>query len=473
MPAKTARPKKANRSQPSMPAPTSSRAIVQYVLQRVWGEQAYAERVLDTLFERTPLDDRDRRLITELVYGTLRRQRFLDLQLQTLLRKPLNKLPLHVLAALRLGAYQLLYTRVPPHAAVSESVNLLSRRAPHLRGVVNAVLRELARRIESNNLAKASEGTAIEQLALTESLPSWVVNNVWQQFGESVASSWAQRQNAVPSLTLRIHGIRSTLSAVQTKLQKAGLDAQINPELPTCLTVGHGGKVIDLPGFSEGLFSVQDAAAQLVGLVANPAPGSNTVDLCAAPGGKSTHLAELLVDQGRILAIDVAPQKISLIEESCRRLGLRSVTAQAVDATNAHTLKKAVQQTLKTVDTVILDAPCSGTGTLRRHPEIRNRPQESLQALCDLQKRLLDNASTLLQAGGVLIYSVCSVLSQEGTEQIAGFLQRHTDFAPDPFSQNLEKFSNTFNGLFPRLTAISTVPFAMDGFFIARLKRTK
>lgn len=447
--------------------PTLARRIAHDVLVRVVRDAAYAERALSAALSRVELPSRDRALAHELVYGTLRHAPYLDFCLAAHAKKPLSKLPIPVWMALRLGAYQLLHTRVPPHSAVNESVALVASYG-QMRGLVNALLRKLALAQAENHLPDPAAELAdpIAALAILTSHPAWLLRRLAASRGLAVTRAWAEANNATPPLSLRVNRRRTDRDTLLQTLCAQGLEAAALAAFPDMLTLRHAGAVPDLPGFTAGHFVVQDPAAGLVAHLAAPKPGDLVLDACAAPGGKATHLAELMDDQGTVLAVDVHPGRVRLIAQNAERLGLKAIKPSALDSTDAAALARLLKGRAKAaVDVAVLDAPCSGMGTLRRNPELRGRLESSLPELCALQARLLDSVATVVGPGGVLIYAVCTVTDEEGPEQIAAFLRRHPDFGAEtppamvqPFAQGTEV--RTWTDLHDT-----------DSFFAVRLRR--
>jgi 16S rRNA (cytosine967-C5)-methyltransferase len=453
----------------------AARVVAHEVLQRVWRDGAYADRALDAALKRSSLDERDRALAAELVYGTLRRALWLDWLLGHLVKRPLAEVPLPTLTALRLGAYQLLATRIADHGAVSEAVALVRRTHPHQTGFANAVLRELGRRRDAGILPdprREVEGRR-QALAVEGGMPVWLVNRIAEELGDEEAERFVAASNAVAPLWLRVRQ-RAELDQVVQRLEAHGLEVQRHSVLPRALAVRGGGSPALWPGFAEGDFTVQDAAAQIVGLLAAPTLGSFVLDACAAPGGKAAQLAEAVGPTGRVLAVDLHPGRVRLVTGNAQRLGLDNITAAAADATDAAALRaQAVALGYEEAGLVLVDAPCSGLGTLRRNPELRYRPQSSIAELTALQDRLLDACATLVGEGGALCYAVCTITREEGPERVRAFLARHAGFAletsRDPvLAPFLEPLAGDSAGC-----VVRTWPHRhdCDGFFAARLVR--
>ncbi len=450
---------------------TLARRVAHHVLVRVERDRAYADRALEAALKRTPLTTRDRALASELCYGALRHQRHLDFVLGRLATRELSTLSCEVKAALRLGAYQILHTRIPPRAAVFESVALVGRRPA--AGFVNAVLRKLVTLKDAGALPtpSATLSDPIECLASEGSHPEWLLRELWPRLGERETRALVAANNERPGLSLRVNLLRTTREALALSLRAAGCSVSLPELFPHALIVQAGGDVRALPGFAAGHFTVQDAAAQLIAVLASPAPGDVVLDACAAPGGKATHVAELMRDQGAVVAVDVHRGRARLIDENARRLGLTSVHVHVADASDVEALGAVLAEHGRTeVDAALVDAPCSGQGTLRRNPELRLHEREGVALLAKLQDHLLDSVARVVRPGGALVYAVCTVTEEEGPARIAELLRRrpeyHLELPPDPVIAPFVEQS----ALGP---VVKTWPHRhpSDGFFAARLVR--
>ena len=455
---------------------TVARQLAQEILVRVSRDGAFAERVLHSRLERTSLAERDRAFVTELVYGTLRQQNFLDASLSAHMRKPLSSLPDPVLAALRLGAYQILFTRVPSRSAVNESVGLV-RRYGRMTGVVNAVLRRLAESAQADPTGAQNGDTGCDMAAnaqpdpaaLSErfSHPQWLVEAMLELRGSAATGAWLAANNDPAPVTLRVNSRRTNRASLMDRLQAAGVRCETPPaHTGDTLWVRRAGSVQALPGFDEGLFSVQDSAATWVGHMLGVKPGDVVLDMCAAPGGKATHAAELMRDKGLVLAVDRHAAKTRLITDNASRLGLRCIEVAAADSRDIEALQSLLQSHGHSHPThIILDAPCSGMGTLRRNPELRQKTVLS-ESLVAMQAALLDTAAALLPVGGRLVYAVCTVTAAEGPEQIDAFVARHPEFCVVPPPPMLD-FARHDDGMRTWTDIHGT-----DSFFATCLERT-
>lgn len=404
------------------------RTIALAVLRRVEKEAAFANLALDAeLSAAGRIDPRDAALATELTYGVLRRRSSLDRALEPLVKGGLDALESSVRDLLRLGAYQLLHTRIPPHAAVGETVDAakavgLSRAS----GLANAVLRRLAR--EGAPPPPDREADPVGWIEWQGSLPRWMAEALLQRLDREEAFAFAEAIDRPAPVTVRVNrrlGDRDSLRAI---LEEEAPGARISETTlsPDGLIVEGAGSLTRLPSFQSGRFSLQDEAAQLVALLAGPVEGMRILDACAAPGGKSCHLAEM--GAASVVSLDIHPRKARRIADEAKRLGLDNVHPAPGDAS-----APLPEIASGLFDRVLVDAPCSALGTLRRHPELRyRRTAEDVERMADTQRRILDNVASSVRPGGILVYAVCTWFAEEGPEQIRAFLSRHPEFQEAP-----------------------------------------
>lgn len=434
----------------------SPRLVALRVLERVEHEGAFANLALDGACADAGLSPRDAALATELTYGLLRRRNALDRALAPFIRSGWQSLEPQVRNVLRLGAYQLLYTRIPPHAAVAETVNLTKRAGLfRVSGLVNAVLRRLASQGPPPPLEAAEDPKA--WLELEGSLPGWMAERLLETLGAEEAVAFVEAINRPAPASLRANVRRIGRDALHRRLEEEIPGAAIRPSnwTPGGLLVERGGSLPRLPAFQEGLFSLQDEAAQLVVHLAGDLVGKRVLDCCAAPGGKSCHMAELGAKE--VVSMDRNARKVRRIEEEAARLGLEAIETVVGDATEAMPKGK--------YDLVLVDAPCTALGTLRRHPELRYRIEpEDVERLARVQSAILDRATTSVKRGGILIYAVCTFTREEGPEQVRTFLERHPRFEPAPLEAAPPWAEEGWR--------IRTWPHreGMDAFFAARLR---
>lgn len=435
------------------------------VLQEIERRQAFADVALDRHLKKTDLSDPDRRLLTELVYGCVRRKRSLDALIDRLGKKNSRQQPPQLRLILHLGLYQLRYLQqIPPSAAVNTTVELAKEnRFSKLAGVVNGILRQYLRLDGSADaeLLQLPENP-VGRLAVLHSFPDWIVEFWNQQLGLAETEELCHWFNQPPTIHLRINPLKTSLQEVETALEQAGVAACRIPPLPQALKLtGAAGKIQKLPGFNEGWWTVQDASAQLVTYLLNPQPGETIIDACAAPGGKTTHIAELMGDRGKIWAGDRAASRLKKLKQNASRLELTSISTLAGDC-------REFGQLVNTGDRVLLDVPCSGLGTLHRRADARWRQTaENIQELATLQKELLETASTWVKSGGVLVYATCTIHPSENDLIIEDFLASHPDWniQPPPADFMVSPEAEGWIKVWPHRHN-------MDGFFIVCLKRS-
>lgn len=427
-------------------------------LETLFGDGRKPKQALDAFDSR--LEERDRAFLMELVYGVLRYRDYLDWMLSGFLSRP-EGLASTTINNLRAAIYQIEFMRVPEWAAVDEAVTIEKElRGKH--GLVNAVLRNFLR-TKPAALDPRSDASG-RALAIVTSHPLWLVQRWISRFGLEATIDLCTANNAIPQTTLRI-GDAGRRGDAEQQLAANNIPAHPSPVVPSALELEGTVRFLDLSEALSLPYVVQDEAAQLVGYLLNPAPGQRVLDACAAPGGKATHCAELMGDTGEVVAIDLDDARLDLLRETCSRLGLRSIAAHAA---NALTFRDE-----RLYDHVLVDAPCSALGTIRRNPDIKYRVTVSdLLRLQVTQQRMLANLAHLVRPGGSLVYAVCSTEPEEGEVVVRRFLQEHPDFSIiegdfpflAPFAcQDAEGFAGYRT--FPHRHG-------MDGFFAARMRRS-
>jgi 16S rRNA (cytosine967-C5)-methyltransferase len=378
---------------------STTRAVAVEALVRVEGG-AYSHILLPELLRQQSFDARDRAFVTDLVYGTLRRQRTLDHLIARVASRPLASLDPGVRAALRVGAYQL-YSGSSPHAAVGETVGVVAERA---RGFANGVLRSVAR---LGPPWPVPAGDSVAAIGTRESHPDWIVQTLVDELGTEAALATLALDNEPPAVTLRVNRMRATRAEIAAELRANGVEVDDGPLAPGALLVRHTGDLGALAAVRDGRVSPQDQTSQAVVAVLDPQPGDRVLDVAAAPGGKAAAAAEVMRDDGVVVAADVHPARVRAIARSAVRLGLRAVAPIAADGRNLP-VRDA------TFDRVLLDAPCSGLGVLRRRPDARWRVQpHDVTQLAALQRALLASAARAVRPGGRLVYSVCTLTRLE------------------------------------------------------------
>ena len=445
--------------------PTQARALALRILERVEHAGAYADLTLGAGLGSSGLAPRDRAFVTELVYGTLRWRGRLDFLLAQVSDRPLETLEPGVRTLLRMGAYQIVLTDgVPVSAAVDQTVRCArSHGASRAAGFVNAVLRQLARRAEGIPFP-ALEDDPVGHLTHALSIPSWIAEEWVQRLGAEQAAALATASNEVPPITARANRRVTDRERLLEELRERLPDVAPSEHAPLGVELGHRGNPALDPAFLEGRMTIQDAASQLVVELLDPQPGERILDVCAAPGTKTTAIAEAVGEDGRVVAVDRSPSRLGLVGRACRRLGLREVT----------TIEKDATQDLGNLpggpfDRILVDAPCSGLGTLRRNPDARWRVDPADPAsLAEMQRALLGSAAGLLGPGGTLVYSTCTVWPEENEAVVRAVLEG------DPGLAQSDEGPESIRAFIEGDGYLRTWPHrhGTDGFFAARLTRT-
>jgi 16S rRNA (cytosine967-C5)-methyltransferase len=442
----------------------SVRGVVAEILRKVDVRKAYAEVLLDHALQSTSLFPRDRALATELLYGTLRWRMRLDAHLRPYIRRPLKTVDPHIRNLLRLTLYQLLFMeRIPAYAAVNEAVELAKVHAGEKAGgFVNGVLRSILR--EKPQLPKP-DPKELSALAEYWSHPEWLIRHWIDYIGTQQIEALLQANNQAAPLVLRAALMTGTREVLLNSLQSEGVGVSPTHWSPQGVAVPTGTAIRGLPGFAEGLFQVQAEASQLVAYLLAPRAGERVLDACAGLGGKTTHMAELMNDQGEIVAADISEKNLKKLAESVARLGLKSIRPFQADVSEP--LLPPINQLY---DRILVDAPCSGLGTLRSHPEIKwNRTQTDIKRLVHLQKRILAQTASYVKTGGVLVYATCTLSQEENEYLVANFLAEHKQFAVDDAASYLPEAAKKMvrGSYFLALPHVHNT----DGFFAARMRR--
>ncbi len=399
----------------------TARDLALEALIRVEGG-AYSHVLLPRLLRQSELSEQDRAFATGLVYGTLRRQRALDHLLALVLDRPSRDLEPAVRAALRLGAYQLV-DGVPAHAAVGETVEAIGRVTPRARGFVNAVLRAVA---ASGPPWPWPRGHDTEALAIRTSHPAWLVERLVADLGAEDARATLEAANVPPAVTLRPNPRRTTVTALAAELRASGIDVEPGRLLPDALLVRGSGDPQRLAPVAAGRATPQDQGSQAVVVALGPRPGESVLEVAAAPGGKATGIAERVGDDGLVVALDLHPGRIRLVRDAAARLGLGNVTPLVADG-------RTPPLRAGCFDRVLVDAPCTGLGVLRRRAEARFRIGfDDVVALAGLQRALLEAAAPLVRPGGRLVYSVCTLTHEETLDIDQWAARRLPDLVSEP-----------------------------------------
>jgi 16S rRNA (cytosine967-C5)-methyltransferase len=431
------------------------------ILNRVERTDSYLDKVLDAELRLGELSDPDKGLLTELVHGVLRWQNKLDWVLNGFSHGNFAKSEINVKNTLRVALYQILFLdRVPHSAAVNEGVEFIKRiRGDKPAGLVNAVLRNIIRNIDGIRYPDPGEDE-VQYLAVFLSHPHWMVKRWLPRYGRAETEQLMLANNERPGMALRINRLKIDPADFKRRLDENHIVYSASRYM------GHFVRVKTLTGigqmdlFRNGLFTIQDESAALPCQLLDPHPGQRVIDLCAAPGGKTTNIAEMMKNEGEIIALDKYEAKLNLLLSACERLGLRIVRLRAADATQFDDLP---------ADRVLLDAPCSGLGTLAKKPDIKwKRDLSDITKLNITQRALLENGARLVKPGGALVYSTCTIEPEENEGMVGQFLAQHPEFHVDPADRFVHKDLVTPQGY------AATFPHRhfMDGAFAARLVKS-
>ncbi|WP_072334762.1 MULTISPECIES: 16S rRNA (cytosine(967)-C(5))-methyltransferase RsmB [unclassified Paenibacillus] len=460
---------KSGKQVPGTPGKTrkgTAREAALDVLTRVETDLAYSNLLLNQTLQQYKLDKPDAGLATEIVYGTVQRLNTIDYFLGPFVSKGLAKLEPWVRCLLRLSFYQMYYLdRVPDHAVVNEAVNLAKRRGhAGISGMVNGVLRSVIR--SKSELALPQGLAPAARIALEESHPEWLVGRWLEQYGEEATIAICRANNEAPRVSVRVNRLRTEPAQLMDRLRAQGLEAGASAFAPSGLIIRGGGNMALTPEFARGLFSVQDESSMLVAEWVDPQPGERILDCCAAPGGKTTHLAEKMGDRGEVIACDLHEHKRQLVAGQAERLGLKSIHTLTADAR-----RLAEHYPPASFDRILLDAPCSGLGVIRRKPDLKwSKSEAEIAEIAALQRELLAAVAPLLKPGGVLVYSTCTVERSENEEAVEQFLAEHDGFRLDAPPLSAAPSGSSDPGT-PAAAMVQIMPYeyGSDGFFIARL----
>jgi 16S rRNA (cytosine967-C5)-methyltransferase len=439
------------------------REIALDILLSIEKNQAFSNLLLNKNIQKYKLAGKDAGLLTEIVYGTIQRKITLDYYLQPFLKNP-RKMQAWVKVLLRLSLYQMVYLdRIPEHAVIYEAVEIAKKRGHKgISSMVNGVLRNVQRQgVPSLDAIK----DPIEKLAVETSHPLWLVQRWTAQYGIDKTRQICEASLLPPKQTIRVNTSRFTLEEVIEKLAEEGIEVQRGILAPEALEVQKG-NAAHTEAFRHGMFTVQDESSMLVAHAVGATDGDKVLDSCAAPGGKTTHIAEKLYHTGSVVSLDIHDHKVKLITEQVERLQLPNVTAIVMDSrqVNEHFEKESF-------DKILVDAPCSGFGVMRRKPDLKyTKTEQDILQLARIQLQILEAVEPLLKKGGTLIYSTCTIDQEENKEVVEAFLENHPDFVPDDtLIRRLpqlvsEKVKDGQIQLFPD-------DFQTDGFYIACLRK--
>ncbi|MEL6439219.1 MAG: 16S rRNA (cytosine(967)-C(5))-methyltransferase [Cyanobacteria bacterium J06621_8] len=445
---------------------SNGRQIAFLTLKSVYKQQAYTDialnRTLKSLGKSVEISQTERSFACELVYGIVRRQRTLDRLIDLLGKKTAVQQPPDLRIILHLGLYQLRYLdRIPASAAVDTSVKLAKENGlARLGGVVNGLLRQYLRQLDSADPLKLPQDQ-IAQLGVKYSFPDWIVETWLEQLPLSEVEQLLGWFNQSPQIDIRVNLTKTSLEKIEVAFKEAGIKITKIPHLPQGLRLESAGTVTELPGYQQGWWVIQDSSAQLVTHLLDPQPGETIIDACAAPGGKTTHIAELMGDRGRIIACDRAVKRLKKVTANAARLQLNSIEIFPGDSRHQG-------EFINLADRVLLDAPCSGLGTLHKRPDIRwRKTAQAVAELFQLQQQLLDQTALWVKPQGFLVYATCTLNVWENEKVIKLFLENNSNWSIQAPTEALARNWDTTEGW------IKVYPHRhhMDGFFMVKLIR--
>ncbi|MDI6804671.1 MAG: 16S rRNA (cytosine(967)-C(5))-methyltransferase RsmB [Bacteroidota bacterium] len=431
------------------------------ILNRIERTDAYLDKLLDAELRSKDLSDLDKSLLNEIVHGVIRWRSRLDWVINGFYHGNYVKSEINLKNAMRVATYQILFLqKIPHHAAVNEAVEFIKRlNGEKAANLVNAVLRTIIRNIDEIKFPDPATDT-VHYLGVYYAHPTWMVKKWLARFGFEETQKLLLANNQIPEITIRINRLKIEPAKFLSSLEESKLSYQGSEYIDYYLRVRNLSELSELNYFQSGYFTIQDESAALPSILLNPQPCERVIDMCAAPGGKTTHLAELMKNSGKIIAIDKYDHKLNLIRTSCDRLGIDIVDYVVGDASELE---------LESADKILVDVPCSGLGVLRKKPDIKwKREPDDLLKLNVFQTGLLNNAAKLLKPGGAIVYSTCTTEPEENFNLIQDFLKKHTDFYIDNASKYVNQALVNSNGCVETFT----YKHHMDGSFAVRLVKS-
>lgn len=424
------------------------RRFVLKLLLRLEESGSYSNILLDKELSKQDFTAQEKSFITALFYGVTERRITLDYYISKLSKVRLKKMDSDILTILRMGIYQIMYMdSVPDSAAVNESVKLAKgNKNPRLSGFVNGILRTFTR--ERENFVLPNDKST--RLSVLYSCPQWVVNKLINEYGEENATDFLESSLKPSEVFLRTNTTKTDSKGLVKKLSDENINAKICEFDENSITVK--GSAFHTKTYEDGFFHAQDYSSQYAVKILDPKPGERVLDICSAPGGKAFTAAELMQNNGELIACDLYEQRVGLIKSGANRLGLGIIDARVNNAL-------VYNESFSEFDRVLCDAPCSGLGVIKRKPEIKYKKKEEFDELPEIQFEILECTSRYVKSGGRLVYSTCTLNKSENEEVVLRFLKQHKDFSPD----------RVFNGDFTK--TVFPKCFGSDGFFISVLKR--
>jgi 16S rRNA (cytosine967-C5)-methyltransferase len=439
----------------------NSRKLATDIVTQVLRDKAYSNIVVGRELNKASLDEKDKALVTEIVYGTIKYKYTIDAILKSFIKVGFNKLDSFILNLLRISVYQIKYLdKIPPYAAVNEAVNLSKSVSISSSKFVNGVLRNYLR----NKDITIKNDDDIKNLALMYSFEEWMVKLFINQYGIETTKAILEGLNETPYNTVRVNTYKIKYEEAFDKLVQLGYNVTDGYICPEAIKIVKGRNIENNEVFKAGFITVQDESAMLVAGLMELDENMTVLDLCSAPGGKTTHIAELMNNTGIVKAFDIHSGKLKLIEDNAKRLGLENIKLSTMDAGGYN------KDLRESAHRVLIDVPCSGLGIIRKKPEIKwNKSIRELTEIVNIQRKIITAASQYVKIGGILIYSTCTLNKKENEEVINWFLKNNNNYA-------IEKIfvGESENLLYHKEGMLTILPNEnMDGFFITKLKRLK
>ncbi|GAA0861085.1 16S rRNA (cytosine(967)-C(5))-methyltransferase RsmB [Paraclostridium tenue] len=422
----------------------------------------YSNISINKNFKDIDISDQEKGLATELIYGVIENKYYLNYIIDKLSKIKSKKMSTYVKISLWLGIYQILFLdSIKDHAAVNESVALIKKYDKKSSGFVNAILRNVIRKKE--NIMEIDKKDIVEHLSIKYSYNQWLIRKWIEEFGQEFTEDLLEANSEKPNLYIRVNTLKINRDELINKLREQGIDCNKVNGIDEAIMVKNLKNIENNKLFKEGYFTVQDISSMLVGKVANPKEEKLVLDVCSAPGGKTTHLGTIMKNTGQVISRDIFDHKLKLINNTVKRLGLKNIKVENFDALNID------ENSIDKFDYVICDVPCSGMGIIKRKPEIKFKKEEEIKDLPTIQKKILNNASKYVKLGGNLIYSTCTIHDEENINIVKEFLNINDNFELVPIDEvnvDLDNQDKGYIKIYPNIHG-------MDGFFIAKLKRVR
>ncbi len=439
----------------------TTREYILNILVDIDKNNAYSNLTINKCLKDSKLEAIDRRFVTEIVYGVLENKLYLDYIISLLSTIKIKKLNTNVINILRMGLYQIIFLdKIPEFAAVNESVKLGKKYDFRSFKFINGVLRSYIRKKDTIKIP-SFENNPITHLSIKYSHPIWLIEKWVKEFGMEDTINLLKANNETPPLTARINTLLINKENFKKELAKENIKVSEGKYIQEAVEISNVTNIGDLTSYKKGYFQIQDESSMFVAHVLDPKPGEYVLDVCSAPGGKATHIAQLMENSGRILARDIHPHKLKLIENNVDRLKINIIETQCFNA------KELDQNSIEKFDKVLVDAPCSGLGIIRRKPELKfSKKPDDIGEITALQLEILTNSSKYVKKGGFLVYSTCTITNEENSEVVEKFLKQNSEFEIINAVEYLPKLNQQgpYIKTFPHINGI-------DGFFISKLRK--